>query len=159
MLDLLVSRWGLTNAFAAGQLIHDLVMQRAADNKFHAMVDARRWSLKTAPGAVQEMAHTAMHFVGDKLKALVAPDIKTLKPGEGGLVKAKGHGTVGAFVDKDGVHHVVKPICTHLGCHLLFNKGDKVWDCACHGSQFGVDGDVIHGPAVKNLEVIKDLEW
>ena len=122
------------------------------------MLDARRWDLKAVPGMIKENLHTAQHFFADKIKALVAPNIDSLKPGTGGLVKAKGQ-TVGAYLDRDGKYHVVKPVCTHLGCHLLFNQGDSVWDCPCHGSQFGIDGDVIHGPAVKALEQIKDLEW
>lgn len=153
------SKWGLTNGIAAGQLFHDLILQREADNKYFKMLDARRWDLKAVPGMIQENLHTVQHFFGDKIKALVAPSIDTLKPGTGGLVKSKNHGTVGAFLDKDGKMHAVTPICTHLGCHLLFNQGDCVWDCPCHGSQFGVDGDVIHGPAVLPLKQIKDLEW
>ena len=152
------SKWGLTNGLAAGQIIHDLILGNEATNKYFKMTDARRYSAKTIPGMIQEGLHTTQHMIGDKIKALVAPSIDTLKPGTGGLVKAGGQ-TVGAFLDTEGKYHLVKPVCTHLGCHLLFNQGDAVWDCPCHGSQFGVDGDVIHGPAVVNLEVIKDLQW
>jgi len=152
------SKWGLTNGVVAGQLFHDIIMQRETSNPYFKMMDARRVTVKTTPGMIAETLHTTQHFFADKIKALVAPSITTLKPGTGGLVKAKS-GTVGAYLDRDGKYHVVKPVCTHLGCHLLFNQGDAVWDCPCHGSQFGIDGDVIHGPAVKGLEVVKDLEW
>ena len=191
-----MSKWGLANGVVAGQLIHDYIMQRQAENKYAKMLDARRLTLKTMPGMIQENVHVTQHFISDKLKSLVAPSIDTLKPGTGGLVKVKGT-TVGAYLDKvqaqpytetphlppvllnscyppliysrsprcafclsqDGKYHFVKPICTHLGGTVLFNQGDCVWDCPLHGSQFGVDGDVIHGPACKGLEVIKDLEW
>ena len=29
----------------------------------------------------------------------------------------------------------------------------RTWDCACHGSSFDPDGQVLRGPAVHNLEV------
>lgn len=154
-----MSKWGLTNGVVAGQVLHDYILGKEADNKYAKMLDATRWSVKSAPGAIKEMAHTAQHMIGDKLKALAAPNIDTLKPGTGGLVKTKNSGTVGAYLDMDGKYHTIKPVCTHLGCHLLFNQGDACWDCPCHGSQFTIDGDVIHGPAVKCLEQVKDLQW
>ncbi len=35
--------------------------------------------------------------------------------------------------------------CTHLGCTLQAEETGFI--CACHGSRFGVDGEVLHGPA------------
>jgi len=151
------TKWGLANGFASASIIRDLIT--GTPNPYASMVDARRWDLmKSGMSVVQENIHTATHFIKDKAHALVAPDIKTLKRGEGAVVKAGGH-TVGAYCDKDGNYHLVKPICTHLGCHLVFNQGDARWDCPCHGSRFDVDGHVIHGPACKDLPQMKELEW
>ena len=44
------------------------------------------------------------------------------------------------------------PRCTHLGCALKWNKAEKSWDCACHGSRFSADGRVINNPANRNLK-------
>jgi Rieske Fe-S protein len=85
-------------------------------------------------------------------------NIRHLNPGDGSIVEA-GLDTVGAFKDEEGKLHVIRPVCSHLGCTLVFNDGDKSWDCPCHGSRFSVDGDVIHGPAVKPLQRYRDLEW
>jgi len=152
------SKWGLSNGAAAAMIIRDQIV--GVHNAYSAMVDARRWTLKIAPSFIQENIHTCKHFISDAVKAMVAPNIDVLKIGEGGLVKIPGHsGAVGAYLDESKQYHLVKPICTHLGCHLIFNRGDTVWDCPCHGSQFSVDGIVLHGPACKDLECYKDLQW
>jgi len=40
--------------------------------------------------------------------------------------------------------------CTHAGCKLPAVT-DGVLNCPCHGSQFGLDGAVLRGPAVTPL--------
>ncbi|MEC9492434.1 MAG: ubiquinol-cytochrome c reductase iron-sulfur subunit [Flexistipes sp.] len=42
--------------------------------------------------------------------------------------------------------------CTHLGCTL--NVAGNIFKCPCHGSEFELDGEVIKGPASKNLKEI-----
>ena len=39
--------------------------------------------------------------------------------------------------------------CSHLGCKLKWNKHEHSWDCACHGSRFDKDGNVLNNPANK----------
>ena len=44
-------------------------------------------------------------------------------------------------------------ICTHLGCAV--GPSASGFTCPCHGSQFDLQGRVTHGPANKNLQVLR----
>jgi Rieske Fe-S protein len=44
-------------------------------------------------------------------------------------------------------------VCTHLGCTLEPTLDG--FTCPCHGSQYGTDGFPLHGPARKNLAVLR----
>ena len=83
------------------------------------------------------------------------PSVEDLQPGEGAIVRAAGE-KVAAYRDDDGVLHAVSPVCTHMGCLVSFNKAERSWDCPCHGSRFSYEGEVLSGPAVKDLDR-KDL--
>ena len=45
--------------------------------------------------------------------------------------------------------------CSHLGCSIGINTEKKRFDCPCHGSQFHLDGSVLHGPAAAPLSHLK----
>ncbi len=44
-----------------------------------------------------------------------------------------------------------KPRCPHLGCALSWNPHEHSWDCACHGSRFTADGQLINNPSTADL--------
>jgi Rieske Fe-S protein len=43
-------------------------------------------------------------------------------------------------------------ICPHLGCTI--NLTEKLFKCPCHGSEFDLNGNIIKGPANKNLNTL-----
>ena len=49
---------------------------------------------------------------------------------------------------------VYSPICTHLGCGYRWSKGESKFKCPCHGSVFGLNGEVLAGPAPRSLDVL-----
>ncbi|MDQ7783513.1 MAG: ubiquinol-cytochrome c reductase iron-sulfur subunit [Desulfomonilaceae bacterium] len=72
-----------------------------------------------------------------------------------------------AFVSKHGSEgktriHAISAVCTHLGCIVQHTESEESksgttdkptvgFSCACHGSQFTIDGDVVKGPAPEPL--------
>jgi Rieske Fe-S protein len=44
------------------------------------------------------------------------------------------------------------PVCTHRQCVVAFSANERKIKCPCHGSQFDLDGHVVHGPATRPLE-------
>lgn len=56
------------------------------------------------------------------------------------------------FRDREKGFAVASAVCTHLGCTVAYFQNDKRFHCPCHGSIFGGDGSVQHGPAPKPLE-------
>jgi len=43
--------------------------------------------------------------------------------------------------------------CTHRGCEL--NVGGGIYTCPCHGSEFSVTGELLEGPADRDLTTFK----
>jgi glycine/D-amino acid oxidase-like deaminating enzyme/nitrite reductase/ring-hydroxylating ferredoxin subunit len=161
------SKWGLA-AGAAGANIVSALIRGEKDPQFLDIVDSCRWDLTVqGKNIVEEAVHTAKHMIKDKIKALMPTTLITELPcGEGKVVSAGSKhqhlgvpDEVGAYRDEEGKLHVIHPVCTHMGCTLVFNDGDKMWDCPCHGSRFSVDGAVVHGPATKCLACYTELEW
>ncbi|HBT85213.1 MAG TPA: (2Fe-2S)-binding protein [Porphyromonadaceae bacterium] len=53
-------------------------------------------------------------------------------------------------------NNIIESDCTHLHCKVKWNQEEKSWDCPCHGSRFGIDGEVLTGPAVKKLKSLTE---
>jgi glycine/D-amino acid oxidase-like deaminating enzyme/nitrite reductase/ring-hydroxylating ferredoxin subunit len=140
--------WGISNGTAAARIIADLATGK--DNEWVKLFDASR--LKPAAGGpefLKENAAVAAHLVGGYLSRK-PKGYDELAPGEAAILKVDGH-NVAAFRDEAGQIHAVSAVCTHMGCLVGWNETDRSWDCPCHGSRFALDGEVIHGPAVKPL--------
>ncbi len=43
--------------------------------------------------------------------------------------------------------------CPHMGCALHWNRAEHSWDCACHGSRFDGDGNLLENPANRDLQL------
>lgn len=141
-------KWGMTAGTVAGMILNDLVMGRS--NPWSEVFDSTRLDLTaSAKKFVKENANVVKRFVGDRVAEI--PDAEELQPGSGAIAMASGK-KVAAFRRIDGSIQAVSPVCTHMGCLVSFNTAEKSWDCPCHGSRFDLEGKVIQGPAVEDLE-------
>ncbi|HEV3473832.1 MAG TPA: universal stress protein [Actinomycetota bacterium] len=125
----------------AGKDAADLVV---VGNKGFA--GARRYLLGSIPVKVAHESPT------DVLVAkTVGRSIDDLAPGHGGLVDVGGR-KLAVYKAEDGSVVALSPRCQHMGCTVDWNDADQTWDCPCHGSRYARDGEVIKGPAKKNLD-------
>ena len=76
---------------------------------------------------------------------------------DGGEGNAAGDPTFGGFLTRDkGTLRAFAITCPHLGCSYAFDDSKKHFVCPCHGSEFALDGRVLHGPATSPLS---HLTW
>ena len=140
--------WGTISAF----IIPDLIDGKESD--ISKIVDPRRINIvDSAKSLITENVKNALHIVEDSLTS--TPDEKEviLSQGSGAIIKHEDE-TVAAYCDDKGKVHYLSPKCPHMGCQVVFNSSEKSWDCPCHGSRFDIEGNLLTGPATKNLEKI-----
>jgi glycine/D-amino acid oxidase-like deaminating enzyme/nitrite reductase/ring-hydroxylating ferredoxin subunit len=144
-------KWGMTNGTAAAGIIADRLADK--DNEWAVAFRASRLAgpFTSKETYKENIDAVGGHLIGDRLKTLNPPDADTLAPGEGGIVKLDGD-KVAAYRHEDGSLTAVSPVCRHVGCLVSFNTAERSWDCPCHGSRYTLDGKVIQGPSVHDLE-------
>jgi len=141
-------KWGYALGTASGAILADTILAR--ENPWAETFDAwRRPPLKTLPKTLLHNAEDGVAFFGDRLRR--RREVDDLAPGEGRVIGA-GAGQRAVHRDEQGVLHAVSARCTHLGCIVRWNAGERTWDCPCHGSRYEPGGEVLTGPATKPLE-------
>ncbi|MFC5213618.1 FAD-dependent oxidoreductase [Streptomyces coerulescens] len=143
--------WGLSGGIMAGLLLSDLMTGRTVE--WSGLYDPRRLVPVVREGAafLKHQAKVARHFVGDRIPPLTGPAPDDIARGDGAVVRM-GAGQYAVHRDEHGRLHAVSACCTHLGCVVAFNRAEGAWECPCHGSRFGPDGQVLQGPAVRPLK-------
>ncbi|CCH32335.1 FAD-dependent oxidoreductase [Actinosynnema sp. NPDC047251] len=144
-------KWGLSGGTAAALALTGELTGRP--EPWAGRFTPHRLSLKSTPTLLRKNAEVVVDLVGDRLKPGEVGSAEEVPRGTGRLVR-RGLGKVGVFRDEQGDLHVVSARCTHLGCLVRFNDAERSWDCPCHGSRFGVDGDVLEGPATDPLPTL-----
>ncbi len=114
------------------------------------LTQARMFLGGSVPGAVLKGARR------DLLLCRTVRQLESeLEPGEGGVIVRDGE-PMAAYLDEDGVLHLMSARCTHLGCTVAWDPGDRTFQCPCHGSAFSPTGEVLSGPANRRLRSVDD---
>ncbi|OIJ18108.1 (2Fe-2S)-binding protein [Anaerobacillus alkalidiazotrophicus] len=146
-------KWGMTNGTAAAMILCDLITK--GGHPYEALFTPSRFkgdpSIKTF---VQHNTDVTLQFIKGKID-IKNKHPKEVKKGEGAHVTINGK-KCGAYRDDSGHLHIVDSSCTHLGCEVEWNEGEKSWDCPCHGSRFSINGNVIEGPADQPLKKVNE---
>lgn len=142
-------KWGMSNGTAAALLLSDIVL--GEKNNFRELYTPTRfYANPSIKNFFTQNVDVASHLIKGKLE-LTNMDPNTLSNDEGAIISVKGE-RKGAYKDTEGKLHIVDTTCTHVGCEVEWNSGERSWDCPCHGSRFTYTGDVIEGPAEKPLQ-------
>ncbi|WP_404451846.1 FAD-dependent oxidoreductase [Virgibacillus necropolis] len=142
-------KWGMSNGTVAALLFRDMVLGKK--NAYQSLfTPSRFYANPSLKNFLVQNADVASHLIQGKLEmSNIDPD--TLANDEGAIISVKGE-RKGAYKDTEGKLHIVDTTCTHIGCEVEWNDGERTWDCPCHGSRFSYTGEVMEGPAEKPLQ-------
>jgi Rieske Fe-S protein len=141
---------GLVYGSLAGMIISDQITN--VQNPWSEVYDPKRFTpLASAKEFLKENADVALQYFKDLPFKFDAKELDEVHTGEGKVLTIEGK-RCAAYRDENNSIHVVSAICPHMKCVVHWNKGEKSWDCPCHGSRFTFDGRVIEGPAIHDLE-------
>ena len=130
--------WGMTNGVIASQVIYDLITYNTSSYK--KLFDPNRGNIPLFVSSFFGSFHYAKAYVEALFKKNTPSYVKI------------DNVLYGIYVDDHNHKHIVKLICPHMKCSLVFNQAELTWDCPCHGSRFTIDGDIIEGPAIQTIK-------
>ncbi len=142
---------GMIYGTLAAILFRDLLVK--GESPLEELLDPNR--IKPVAGFanfVKEAADVVGKLVGGLFPEEKLPALAGIAPEEGRIVEFEGK-KMGIYKDELGKIYAIDPGCTHIKCTVQWNGAEKTWDCPCHGSRFSYTGEVLTGPARKNLAV------
>ena len=131
--------WGMTNGTIAAKIISDLILNNN-NNKYVKLFDPKRKNMNLVVNSILG----SFNYLNAYVQAIIVKNNPY-------YIKIKGI-NYGIYTDNQNKMHVIKLICPHMKCGLVFNREESTWDCPCHGSRFDLDGNLLEGPATSNLE-------
>lgn len=146
-------KWGMTNSTASAMILKDLIIDGKSPWQ-DAYNPSRKTIVASAKNFIVENLNVAKELIEGKITPI--PDDIEIKAGEAKVIKTEGQRT-GAYRDEEDTLHLINTRCTHMGCELNWNSAETSWDCPCHGSRFGYEGEIIEGPAVSELKRSKHV--
>ena len=144
---------GLVYGTLAGMIIADIILGK--NNPFTQVYNANRSDLFTSiPFLFKENSNAFLQYLKD-YPFVKENNFDNIKSGEGTIVELERE-KFAVSRDANNQLHAVSAVCTHMKGIVQWNNAEKTWDCPCHGSRFSAMGEVLEGPATRNLQ-IKDI--
>jgi glycine/D-amino acid oxidase-like deaminating enzyme/nitrite reductase/ring-hydroxylating ferredoxin subunit len=141
---------GMTFGTLAAMMACDAVNGR--DNPWQELFKIQRKKIRGgAWDYLKENFDYPYYLVRDRLAATEGASTRSVRPGEGKILRLDGQ-RVACARDEQGKLTKVSAVCPHMGCLVRWNQSERNWDCPCHGSRFQATGEVIAGPAESPLE-------
>jgi glycine/D-amino acid oxidase-like deaminating enzyme/nitrite reductase/ring-hydroxylating ferredoxin subunit len=138
---------GLTHGVMGAML--NATLATGGESSWAELYAPDRKPLKAAKNWVMENS-TALKNLAEYVAPGEISSTDELEPGQGAIIR-EGLKKIAAYRDSKGDIHQHSAACMHLGCHLHWNSFENCWDCPCHGSIFGPDGEVLNAPAISGL--------
>ncbi|MDC3412970.1 FAD-dependent oxidoreductase [Terrihalobacillus insolitus] len=157
--DILVAtgyrKWGMTNGTAAAKMLCDFItkdehhyLDLFAPSRFHADPDVKQF-MKINSDVAKHLVHGKLEYTNNT--------VDDVQKGEGKIIRINGK-KIGVYRNLSGEVTMVDTTCTHLGCEVEWNQGDRTWDCPCHGSRYKPTGEIVEGPAKRPLGKVDHSE-
>lgn len=146
------NKWGMTSSHVAAKLIVQKITKKI-ENVPEIFTATRFEPIDNKDEMKNMVTDTIKSMVGKRIKKEKLK-LEDIKEETGAIIEAEG-GKLGVYKRGDGSFILIRPVCTHLGCMLTWNDADKTWDCPCHGSRFDKEGNVLQGPAMRNLDKVE----
>lgn len=137
---------GITMGTVSGIMLSDLV--RGERNEWEPLFSPRR--VRKFGTYLARGGEYPKHYFSERWQERGELPLEAIPLGEGRVVKV-GASKVAVYRDDVGELHALSSICPHMGCQVHWNRGEKSWDCPCHGSRFSTDGEILNGPACEGL--------
>ena len=141
------NKWGMTNSILSGKILSDIILKK--DNEFIDLFNPKRKiTIKRTINFLVDSFNISKIYISTKInknRNFYNSNVKFEN------IDGKNYGI---YIDENNKKHIVRNLCPHMKCSLVFNYMDKTWDCPCHGSRFDIDGNVIKGPS--SFDIKKD---
>lgn len=144
---------GMMFGTISAQIIHDQIVGK--ESRYGKLFSpSREKPIAGFDDFIKENADVVWHFIADRFSATELNTLTELGKNDGLIASFQGK-DLAIYKDAKGKITALKPICTHAGCTVGFNRVEQSWDCPCHGGRFSTCGKVLNGPPTKDLEVVK----
>lgn len=147
---------GMIFGTLAGNIISDLIVD--GNSPYEELFNPLR--IKPVAGFSKFTSHNlnvASKWIKEKIFKKHIFNLDSLNNDEGKVLSYEGH-SYAIYKDSKGEIRALKNLCPHAQCSVEWNNAELSWDCPCHGSRFGVQGNVLTSPAVSPLEQVELMD-